>query len=109
MNDYPNPLMKKDSTFSSYNFQKDFRIALFYGNNAIEETYKKVWREYKDNYKVITRLVYDLNSLCWAYYRSGDLASSKLFEDLFYRAEEMFYKKFETNESATDYYYRMLD
>ena len=108
-----------------YSFYRDFAIAEFcevYMNdkNAIRKTYKDILKSYGDNYEALTELVMVLNHKIWAYYQKVDshylgvsdekaMEFSKLYDTLWREAQNVFFKKFEGNDEATSYYFRVLD
>lgn len=53
-------------------FYTDFSIAEKYGLEGIEDTYKRVMKAWKDDYKYLTELVMVLNWKCWAWYDKKD-------------------------------------
>ena len=42
-------------------FFQDFTIAEFYGKDSVQETYKRVFKEWHNDYKYLTALVFALN------------------------------------------------
>jgi hypothetical protein len=51
-------------------FWNDFSIADLYGIQAISDTYKRAFSEWKDNYKYLTELILVLNHKIWQYYNN---------------------------------------
>lgn len=92
-----------------YNFSTDFIIAGAFGKQAILDTYKNCIKEYGNAYKILTRLIFDLNLLCWHFYDKGNEELAKLFGELYYEADDEFYKRYEENEDACKYHFEKLD
>lgn len=69
-------------------FHMDFRIAEHFGINAVKDTYKRAFGEWKTNYLYLTELVIVLNHRCWMHYDKGNQALSKLYAKYYYEARE---------------------
>lgn len=72
----------------STTFWSDFSIADRFGHNAIRDTFKRAFNEWKGNYKYLTELVVVLNRKCWQHYGSGDETTSKLYKELYDKAND---------------------
>ena len=65
-------------------FWSDFTIADRFGVNAIKDTYKRAFNEWKDNYKYLTELVMVLNWKIWQFYEKNNQYAevyNKLWEE----------------------------
>ena len=51
-------------------FFMDFSIADAFGVNAVRDTYKRAFEEWKDDYKMLTALVITLNHKIWKHYEA---------------------------------------
>lgn len=51
-------------------FWEDFTIADFFGEAAVEDTFKRAFEEWKNDYIYLTELVIVLNHKIWQYYES---------------------------------------
>ena len=51
-------------------FWQDFSIADKFGISAIEDTYERAFKEWKDNYIYLTELVIVVNWKCWQHYEN---------------------------------------
>lgn len=69
-------------------FWEDFEIADAFGLDAIEDTYQRATKEWKQDYKMITELVMVLNHRCWLHYEKGDEIKSKKYCGLYYELDE---------------------
>lgn len=98
-----------------YTFVSDFAIADWYGRDTVMETYKRVKKDWIKDYKAFTEVVMALNLLSWAHdalKRQGIEGRDewvKLYSDLYCKAEDDFYKKWEGNEEATSYFFHTTD
>lgn len=63
-------------------FWMDFDIADKFGVNAVKDTYKRAFHEWKHDYRYLTELVMVLNHKCWQHYeRNNEL--SELYASLY--------------------------
>lgn len=69
-------------------FWDDFSIADRFGADAIKDTFKRAFNEWKGNYVYLTELVIVLNHKLWQYYRLGNDAYARLYNDLWEKADE---------------------
>lgn len=67
-------------------FWSDFSIADRFGLEAVKDTYKRAFNEWKNNYVYLTELVMVLNHKSWQYQRLPAL--SELYANLYYQAHE---------------------
>ena len=89
---------------------EDFSIADNFGEAAILDTYKNLISPQgicNHNYKYITELVMALNHKIWEHYESGDEKKARLYDNLWRKAQEIVFKKF--NENELKYYYKITD
>lgn len=98
-----------------YTFVSDFAIADWFSKEDVEDTYKRVKKEWLSDYKAFTEVVIALNMLSWANCALKDqgiddrLPFIRLYADLYYQARHDFYDKYEGNTEATDYFFNMTD
>lgn len=78
--------MKIEENFST-TFHQDFQIAEAFGSNAIKDTYKRAFKEWKHHFQYLTDLVMVLNHRCWMWYNKND-EYCQLYSDLFYKAQD---------------------
>ena len=72
-------------------FWTDFSIADAYGINAIKDTYKRAFAEWKSDYKMLTELVMVLNHKMWQHYertKDADNAYVVVYAKCFEEADE---------------------
>lgn len=92
-----------------YNFSTDLFIASGFGKDAVIETVENAREQHKDDYKVLTRLEFDVNWMCWYHYENGNNEMSELFADMYYNLRGEFYEKFDDNKDALEYHFEKLD
>lgn len=87
-------------------FWQDFTIAEAFGIDAIKDTYKRAFNEWKDNYVYLTELVLVLNWKIWDWYEiDRDIAI--LYNELWEKTQDYAYNHLKGDELT--YYYRTLD
>lgn len=69
-------------------FYEDFTIADAFGIDAIKDTYKRSFRDWKNNIIYVTELVMVLNWKCWQHYEHNNIEFSKLYSDLYYKSHD---------------------
>lgn len=109
----------------SYTFYGDFSIAEFcevYMNDAkaVKNTYNNVIKSWGSSYKALTEIVLVLNHKAWSfdgnvdssYLHCGEanrVAFTNLYTELYNKAVDEFYKRYEGNNEAMSYYYQVTD
>lgn len=68
-------------------FWQDFSIAEMFGAEAIEDTYKRAFREWKTNTEYITELVMVLNWKMWRHAEAGNDSIGRLYQRLWGSAD----------------------
>lgn len=87
-------------------FWEDFSIADFFGIDAVKQTYKRAFEEWKSNYEYLTELVMILNHKSWQYAEKNP-ALSQVYVDLFYESQDYGYNNLKDEELS--YFIRTLD
>lgn len=87
-------------------FWEDFSIADVFGEDAVKDTFKRAFAEWKDNYIYLTELVMVLNHKCWQHYGKNQ-GLSELYSELFYEAQDYAYENLADEE--LNYFYRITD
>lgn len=92
-------------------FWQDFDVAELFGENAIKDTAKRAFDEWKDDIKYLTELIMVINHKCWDHYRKNMTAMSSLYSDLYYEYDEkaIEYLEKKGNKEDLQYYFRTLD
>lgn len=88
-------------------FWMDFTIADAFGIEAIEDTYKRAFGEWRDNYLYLTDLVLVLNHKLWQHYNAGHMDVAKAYDRMFREAEAYGYEHLKGDE--LNYFWRVLD
>lgn len=83
----------------------DFSIADKFGTKGIQETFDKVFEEFKNNYKYFTELVMVMS---WKSFEHQDnYEYCKLYSDLYHKSDEYAFKNLKGEELK--YYIRTTD
>lgn len=90
-------------------FYSDLSIAEWYGAKDVIDTYRRVMKEWMNNLEYITEFVLCLNWKCWEHHGKGNVPLSKMYSELYYKAEDEVLNHYKDNKSALDYYYRIMD
>ena len=88
-------------------FNSDFAIADAFGVKAIKDTFKNAFDSWKGNYKYLTELVMVLNHRCWYWHHRNNAEFSKLYSDLFYKAQDYAYAHLKGEE--LDFFFSVTD
>lgn len=88
-------------------FIQDFLIAEPFGMAAIKDTYKRSFRDWKHDYKMLTDLVIAVNYLCWHYYEIGNADLSELYSELYYKCRD--YALDHLKGEEFQYFWKMTD
>lgn len=87
-------------------FWMDFGIADAFGVDAIKDTYKRAFKEWKSNYIYLTELVMVLNWKIWQHYKTNDVYA-KLYNKLWEEAD--LYACENLKEEELRYFYKTTD
>lgn len=87
-------------------FWQDFSIADAFGINAVVDTFKRAFEEWKGNYKYLTELVMVLNHKIWQWYEK-DKQLAKLYNEAFNTAND--YALDNLHGSELTYFYCVTD
>lgn len=90
-------------------FWTDFSIADAFGNDAIKDTYRRAFKNWKDDLVYLTELVIVLNLKCWQWYEKGQEERSKLYSDMYYEADAYALDFVADDEAKARYYFEMTD
>ena len=88
-------------------FACDFDIADAFGVNAIRNTYKKAFNEWKDNYKYLTELVLVLNWKIGQYFGLKNQECACVYNELWMAADSYAEEHLRGEELA--YFHRVTD
>jgi hypothetical protein len=88
-------------------FWSDFSIADIFGEDAVKDTYKRAFKEWKDDTVYVTELSLVLNWKCWQHYERGNESLSKLYSDLYYELDAWCLDHLKGDDLV--YYWKTLD
>ena len=88
-------------------FWTDFTIADIFGEKAVNDTYNRAFREWKESVEYFASLVLTLNHRLWMHYESGNEKLARLYDRLWKRANSYGYGHFKGKE--LQYYHEFLD
>ena len=88
-------------------FWADFAIAETFGEEAVKDTFERCMEEWKSDIKFMTELVLVLNHRSWYKYANGEEALSRLYEDLYYKADAYVNSYFSGDDF--EYYFNITD
>lgn len=88
-------------------FWTDFSIADAFGIDAIKDTYKRAFEEWKDNVCFIAELVLVLNWKIWEHHEKGNTEIAKLYDELWSKTEDYGYSTF-TGDDLT-FFFNTID
>ena len=87
-------------------FWQDFTIDDKYGRNAINDTYRRAFKEWRSDYRYVTDLVMVLNHKIWQHWENkSDLA--EVYDKLWREADEWCVENLKGDELS--YYFRTTD
>ena len=86
-------------------FFEDFGIAEHFGLSAINDTYRRAFKEWKHDYKYLTELVMVLNWKSWEHADNDKLCN--LYADLYYKTSAYAMNNLKGDELS--YYFRVTD
>ena len=87
-------------------FWSDFTIADCFGNEAIQDTFNRAFKEWKSNTEYITELTLMLNWKIW-YWHEKDEERAKLYDKLWKEADQWCMDNLKDEDLA--YYLRTTD
>lgn len=91
---------------SKTTFMEDFMIADKFGIDAIKDTYKRAFKEWKSNKEYLTELTVVMNLQCWRWYEKND-QYCKLYSDLYYQTSD--YARDKLKGDDLKYFYDVTD
>lgn len=87
-------------------FLQDFAIADRFGPEAVKDTFKRAFNEWKNNYVYLTELVIALNLGIWKWYETNE-PLAWVYSDLWEKADEYACTHLKGEELA--FFYRVTD
>ena len=100
------PIMVEMGYTPKTTFWNDFTMADAFGVSAIQDTFDRSFRDWKDNIEYLTELALVLNHKIWQHYETNESLAS-LYERLWRYVDDWCYDNLE--EEDFDYYYWLTD
>ena len=104
-----------DPDFST-TFMMDYAIADRFGLDAVRDTYRRAFDAWKDDVRYMADMVIVLNQRCWMWYAEYEKGGkerakefSELYAELYHRANDYCYGRWEYGTEEAEYYFRMTD
>ena len=98
--------MKENGYEVKTKFWEDFSLAERFGLSAIQDTFNRAFKEWKEDYEFLTELVLVLNHKIWQYYENRpDMAV--LYNTLWEQADQ--YAKENLKGKELRYYWEVTD
>ena len=88
-------------------FWMDFTIADKFGIEAVKDTFKRAFSEWKTDYIYLTELTLVINWKCWQHYEKNNIEISKLYSEYYYQLRE--YGLDNLNGKELEYFIKTLD
>lgn len=88
-------------------FWQDFAIADAFGEKAVKDTYRRAFKEWKDNVQYYASLVMTLNHRLWKHYEEGRMDLAKVYDGLWKEADAYGCEHFKGADA--EYYFEFLD
>lgn len=88
-------------------FWMDFSIADKFGVNAVNDTYKRAFVAWKDNYKYLTELTLILNWKVWQWYEKQNEEMYQVYNNLYIECDQYALKNLKGDELA--HFIKVLD
>lgn len=87
-------------------FWQDFSIADRHGAAAVKDTFRRAFKEWRDDYKFITELSLVLNHKIWQHYED-DEPLARVYDTLWRTLDDWCYDHFDKEEK--EYYFSVTD
>lgn len=87
-------------------FYEDFSIADRFGVSAVKDTYRRCFRDWKDDYVYLTELVMALNWKIWEHYETNE-ELAKVYDKLYWETNDYAYENLKGDE--LNYFIRITD
>lgn len=88
-------------------FFEDYAIANVFGEKAVKDTYKRSFRDWKNNVTYMKEMTFVLNIMCWEFYHKGNMKMSELYSNLYHECYDKCLDNFKGDELQE--YWSFLD
>lgn len=79
-------------------FPMDFSIADAFGLKAIKDTFKRAFKEWKNDCVYLTELCITMNLKCWEWYKKGNQEYSDYYSERYYETRDYAYDHLKKDE-----------
>ena len=88
-------------------FWEDFTIADHFGINAVKDTFRRAFNEWKGNYVYLTELVCTCNLKIWEHWEKGNQSLAEVYDSLWRKADGYACDNLKGEELS--FFYRVTD
>lgn len=81
-----------------YTWFQDFKIATAFGEKAVRDTYRRAYKEWKNDVVAMMELTFALNIFCWELFYANREPLSKVYSDLYYDCYNKCTRKFKGDD-----------
>lgn len=100
-------MMLTDTYETITTFWTNFSIADHFGSEAVRDTWRRAFREWKSDYKYLTELVMVLNHKIWEHWNNGNEPMARVYNSLWERTAAYADETLKGEELS--YYYQVTD
>ena len=90
-------------------FHMDFDIAEHFGLNAVKDTFKRAFKEWKNEIEYVTELAIVMNGRCWYWYANGRKDLADYYGEMYYKVRDSVYTNKKFTKEDLNYYFRLTD
>ena len=90
-------------------FHMDFDIAEHFGMKGVIDTFKRAFKEWKNDIEYVTELGIVMNERCWFWYHHGQEELSKYYAERWCEIKDYIYKAKCFKEEDRNYFFKMTD
>ena len=90
-------------------FYGDLSIAEYFGEKGLRDTFASVCKNWLGDYKYFAEFVLCLNWKIWTWHDMGCDSISRIYDELWKKADAMIWEKYEGNDEACSYIFQVLD
>lgn len=88
-------------------FFSDLSIAEWYGVKEVEDTIRRVVKNWFEDTEMFTEFVMCINHKSWEHYQRQNAELAQLYSEKFYELKDLVYEKWD--REALDYFYKTTD
>lgn len=101
----------KDGNYNNRTtFGSDFAIANRFGIEAVRDTFRRAFGEWKNDIVYITELTLVMNAYCWHFYEEDNKEYCEQYREYYYQCRDYVYADENPfNEAEQGYFFRCTD